>query len=69
MTEITELARAQFEFKKERDEQYRNEKGLEKRQFRMRKQVDQILPPEELVDQRNQSSGKGRFGGRVQINS
>ena len=69
MTEIAELARAQFEFKKERDEQYRNEKGLETRQFRMRKQPDQILPPEELVDHRNQTSGKGRIGRRVQMNS
>ena len=61
MAEISELARAQFEFKKEKDNQYKIEKGLEKKQFRMRKRSDQILPPDELVDE-YETPGKGRFG-------
>jgi hypothetical protein len=57
MAQISELARAQFEFKKEKDNQYKIEKGLEKKQFRMRKQADQILPPDDLVEG-NDTSGK-----------
>ena len=60
MAQITELARAQFEFKKEKDNQYKIEKGLEKKQFRMRKKADQILPPDELV-QGNETSGKAHL--------
>ena len=57
MAQISELARAQFEFKKENDNQYKIKKGFEKKQFRMRKQADQILPPDDLVEG-NDTSGK-----------